>query len=80
MTTILCDKCNIEIGACAFKRHYNYCIGTGKRIYKKFERVGEQAKCPICDKLFPIKGVQTHYRMVHKEPVYKYCEKCSQNI
>lgn len=64
--TQYCDKCKREIGTYAFNRHYEKCnsVFTTSR---KYEQVGDKAKCPECGLLFSRNGVQSHYRIVHEK-------------
>lgn len=35
------------------------------KINMIYERIGDKAQCPDCNKLFGVNGVQTHYRHAH---------------
>lgn len=75
----LCNKCNTLIGCGPFEKHYRRCDGNGILKSNVFERVGDKSKCPICEKLFPICGIQSHYRIKHGDPTAftKFCSKCN---
>ena len=74
--TKLCDKCNKEISASNFDRHYIKCNPTKRQTINIEEswKVGNVYKCPHCDKIFTKTGIGTHIFMQHTTEGIKHKE------